>query len=253
MTSPHSLRFAHRTTPHRPLRLATSVAEDLIDAIVSGRLPTGSLLPGEQTLCEDFSVSRVVVREALKSLEQRGLLVIRQGQGTVVAPANNWDPLDSKVTDARIRHDDTWSVLDNLVQVRVALECEMAAAAATRRTPEQVADLNQLLIAMEMARPDHDRYVALDLEFHDRVMQMSHNDVGRAVVTSIHSLARASGRYSGGVRDDQIARAHAGHVAIAQDLTAGDQDGVRAHMRDHILVSWLAKRALLQTGVMTRS
>jgi DNA-binding FadR family transcriptional regulator len=107
------------------------VAEDLIDAIVSGLLPADSVLPGEQALCEDFGVSRVVVREALKALEHKGLLIIRQGQGTVVAPVTRWDLLDSTVLDARIRHDDG---LGLLVQARCALESELAGTAATRRT-----------------------------------------------------------------------------------------------------------------------
>ncbi|MDT4915284.1 MAG: hypothetical protein QOC66_4412, partial [Pseudonocardiales bacterium] len=64
--------------PRRPARLATAVVEDLVDRIVGGELPVGSALPTEPVLCEMFSVSRTVVREAVKSLEGMGLVRAQQ-------------------------------------------------------------------------------------------------------------------------------------------------------------------------------
>lgn len=237
------IRLADRTKQRRPARLAASVAEDLIDAIVSGRLSADSVLPGEQALCEEFSVSRVVVREALKALEHKGLLIIRQGQGTVVAPVTRWDPLDSTVLDARIRHDDGLGLLDNLVQVRCALESELAGTAATRRTERQLIEMNSVLAAMERALGRPEQYLALEVEFHDHIMQMAANDVARAVVTSIHDHARASSRYCGGELDKQIAAAHVGHAAIAQAINDADELTARTAMRAHILDSWHSKRS----------
>jgi DNA-binding FadR family transcriptional regulator len=241
------VRLADRTNPRRPARLAATVAEDLIDAIVSGRLPAESVLPGEQALCEEFGVSRVVVREALKALEHKGLLIIRQGQGTVVAPVTRWDPLDSTVLDARIRHDDGLGLLDNLVQVRCALESELAGTAATRRTERQLIEMNSVLAAMECVLGQPEQYLALEVEFHDHIMQMAGNDVARAVVTSIHDHARDSSRYCGGELDKQITAAHIGHVAIAQAIADADDLAARTAMRAHILDSWHSKRSQ-QTG-----
>lgn len=243
MPSSPRASLADRTHQRRPARLAATVAEDLIDAIVSGRLPADSVLPGEQALCEDFGVSRVVVREALKALEQKGLLIIRQGQGTVVAPVTRWDPLDSTVLDARIRHDDSLGLLDNLVQVRCALEAELAGTAATRRTEQQLVELNSVVAAMACVLGRPEQYLALDVEFHDHVMRMADNDVAQAVVTSIHNHARVSGRYSGGELDKQIAAAHAGHVVIAQAIADADELAARTAMRAHILDSWHSKRS----------
>lgn len=237
MTS-SGLRQGERVA-RRSLRLATSVVADLIDAVVSGRLAVGEALPGEQALCEEFGVSRVVIREALQSLQQRGLVVIRQGHGTVVAPPTQWNPLDEDVLDARVRHDESLTVLDNLVHVRVALECEMAAAAAARRTDEQVRELRGAVDELAGALGDHDRYFALDLEFHDRVMLLSGNDVGRAVVVSIHGHARSSSRYMAGTPTrEHLRHAQDGHAAIAEAIGAGDPEAARTAMRAHILESW---------------
>jgi GntR family transcriptional regulator, transcriptional repressor for pyruvate dehydrogenase complex len=244
LTESARVRFTDRASARRPARLAAAVAEDLIDAVVGGKLPAGSVLPGEQSLCEDFGVSRVVIREALKSLEQKGLLIIRQGHGTVVAPSGTWDPLDSMVLDARIRHDENLAVLDNVVQVRVALEAELAATAATCRTEGQVTEMYAALDAMASVLDNAERYLTLELEFHDQIMRMSGNDVGRAVVTSIHNHARLSNRYSGGELDKQIEAAHAGHTAIAKAITDADSAAARGAMRSHILDSWRSKQNL---------
>jgi DNA-binding FadR family transcriptional regulator len=242
LSSPR-IRLADRAKQRRPARLAATVAEDLIDAVVSGRLPVDSVLPGEQALCEEFGVSRVVVREALKSLEHKGLLIIRQGQGTVVAPVARWDPLDSTVLDARIRYDDGLGLLDNLVQVRCALESELAGAAAVRRTERQLIEMNSVLATMERKLRQPEQYLALEVEFHDHVMRMAGNEVARAVVTSIHEHARGSSRYCGGEFDKQIAAAHIGHTAIARAIDDADELAARTAMRAHILDSWHSKRS----------
>jgi DNA-binding FadR family transcriptional regulator len=229
----------------RPARLAVAVVSDLIDAVVSGRIAVGQALPGEQALCDEFEVSRIVIREALQSLERKGLVLIRQGHGTVVSPPDRWDPLDEDVLDARIRHDDALTVLDSLIRVRVALECELAAAAATAMSPDGVAELRQLLADMEVAIDDPERYMDFDLRFHDLVMAASGNDIGRAVVSKLHGHARASTRYSGGKPEpEHLRHAQRGHTAIAAAIAEGDADGAAAAMRAHILESWRLKTDL---------
>jgi DNA-binding FadR family transcriptional regulator len=73
--------------PRRPARLAHAVVESLTDSIVSGAIPSGSTLPVEPELCETFGVSRITIREAVKSLEAKGLVRARQGSGTTVTPS----------------------------------------------------------------------------------------------------------------------------------------------------------------------
>jgi len=68
----------------RPANLASAVTAELVERVVRGVHPPGTSLPAEPVLCESFSVSRTVVREAVKMLQAKGLVQVRQGAGTVV-------------------------------------------------------------------------------------------------------------------------------------------------------------------------
>src|SRR6185503_8688715 len=81
----------------RPANLASAVAGELVARIVRGQHPEGSPLPPEPALCETFSVSRTVVREAVKMLQEKGLVQVRQGAGTTVTPRTMWNLLDGLV------------------------------------------------------------------------------------------------------------------------------------------------------------
>ena len=70
----------------RPGRFASVVVEELAHLIIGGDLSEGDVLPTEPALCEEFGFSRTVVREALKLLEERGLVRVEQGRGTRVQP-----------------------------------------------------------------------------------------------------------------------------------------------------------------------
>ena len=112
-------------------RLGISVVRDLVDSIVSGTAKPGETLPPEALLAAEFAVSRTVIRESIKRVEEKGLIQVEQGRGTIVSPTSNWNMLDPDVLDAMIAHDDSLGILDEVVSVRAGLEAEIAAAAAT--------------------------------------------------------------------------------------------------------------------------
>src|SRR3954469_23919052 len=132
----------------RPGRLASVVVEELIHGIVSGKLAEGEVLPTEPTLCEEFGFSRTVIREALKLLEERGLVRVEQGRGTTVQPRDMWNLLDPVVLRTALLYDHDLTLLDDLVETRMLLEREMARAAAARLTPEELAELGETITAM---------------------------------------------------------------------------------------------------------
>src|SRR3954462_7103756 len=90
----------------RPASLAQALTAELVVRIVRGSYPSGTLLPPEPMLCETFSVSRTVVREAVKMLQEKGLVQVRQGAGTTVNSPILWDMLDELVLAATIAEDD---------------------------------------------------------------------------------------------------------------------------------------------------
>jgi DNA-binding FadR family transcriptional regulator len=226
----------------RPARLSVVVVGALVDAIVSGHYPPGTLLPPEPVLCQSFDVSRSVVREAMKLLEEKGLARARQGHGTTISPPDEWNMLDPIVLDAAIRADDTVQTLDGLVDVRVALESAMAAAAARAMTDADLAELGAVIEELNGLLHDPDRYLALDTRYHDLIMRCSGNRLGRSIISTIHPLARASSRYSPPPDDASIRLAHAGHTAIYEQLRRRDPEGAAAAMEEHIRGTWAARR-----------
>jgi DNA-binding FadR family transcriptional regulator len=227
----------------RPARLSVVVVDVLVDEIVSGRLPSGSLLPPEPVLCQSFDVSRSVVREALKALEQKGLARARQGHGTTIASPDEWNLLDPVVLDATIRADDTMHILDELIDVRVALESDMARAAAGSMSDADLAGLGKLLEDLQAQLTDADAYLETDTRYHDLIMRCSGNRLGRSIIHAIHPHARASSRYNPPTEEADLRRAHEGHVAIYEALGRHDGDGAAAAMQEHIRGTWhLRKR-----------
>jgi DNA-binding FadR family transcriptional regulator len=226
----------------RPARLSVVVVKVLVDEIVSGRYPSGSLLPPEPVLCESFDVSRSVVREALKALEQKGLAHARQGHGTTITPPGEWNLLDPVVLDATIRADETMQFLDELVDTRVALESDMARTAAHSMSDADVAGLGALLEELRTQLGDADAYQETDVRYHDFIMRCSGNRLGRSIIHAIHPHARASSRYNPPTDEEDLRRAHVGHVAIYEHLRAHDGDGAAAAMQEHIRGTWQLRK-----------
>jgi DNA-binding FadR family transcriptional regulator len=226
----------------RPARLSVVVVTVLVDRIVSGEYPPGSLLPPEPALCQSFDVSRSVVREAVKALEEKGLAHARQGHGTTITSPDEWNLLDPVVLDAAVRHDDTMQILDDVVEARVALECQMVRVAARRMSDEDRDELGRLLHLLESQVTDPNRYHETDTKYHDFILRCSGNRLGRSIIRSIHPYARASARYSPPADEEDIRQSHRGHAAIYDCLLARDPEGAAAAMEEHITGTWTLRK-----------
>jgi DNA-binding FadR family transcriptional regulator len=233
--------------PRRPARLGIAVLTSLIEQIVRGEIAVGSPLPTEPILCELFGVSRTVIRESLKLLEEKGLVRVKQGQGTTVVSSEQWNLLDPLVLEASIRNDETLKVLDDLVDVRVSLESQMARRAAERMTEAQRAELHAKLLDLESLLDRPQLYAVADSEYHDEISRISGNQLGRTIVRSVHPFADHDERYNN--RDlivpATFERSHRGHVLIYELLARGDAAAAAIAVSEHILGSWLAWREIL--------
>jgi GntR family transcriptional repressor for pyruvate dehydrogenase complex len=109
----------------RPLR-------ELVSQIVSGAYAPGERLPREQDLAASFHVSRGVIREVLRALEERGLITVRHGIGAVVAPRESWRTLDGDVLPSILRAPDAGPLISETIQVQRLLEGNAVALAAER-------------------------------------------------------------------------------------------------------------------------
>jgi DNA-binding FadR family transcriptional regulator len=153
--------------------LGGAIAE-LGQRIMAGDWATGEALPREADLAEELSVSRSVVREAVRVLGAKGLLRSRTSDGTRVTPRSEWRLLDPDVMDWRIRAGDTTTLLNDLLIVRLALEPGVVRAATLQASPAARARIRaawQAKVAVfETPDPDHAerrrQFIKTDLEFH---------------------------------------------------------------------------------------
>jgi DNA-binding FadR family transcriptional regulator len=237
-----SANGTRRSAAHRPARRADAVVHDLLERIVSSDLTAGDLLPTEPSLCDSYGVSRTVIREAVKSLEEKGLVTARQGIGTLVSPQEAWNLLDPDLLAAIVRHDEQYEVFDQLIRVRTALESQMASDAARRATPADIRELNQLMAELDASVKTPEHMDDVDVMFHERIMLASGNQLARAIVRTVHAEARRSVRYSGksSVSDRELSNQQ--HRAVLAAIAAGDADEAAARMTAHINEAWERRR-----------
>jgi DNA-binding FadR family transcriptional regulator len=226
----------------RPARLASVVVEELAERIVSGALPAGAVLPNEPALVEEFGFSRTVVREALKLLEERGLVRVEQGRGTSVQPRDSWNLLDPVVLRLALARDQELVLFDDLIAVRLLLEREMARAAATRLTDEELANLAAIVEHMAGATGDYESFRNWDLAFHAAVMTASGSEIGRTVVRTIHRYAGQAQRLSAPGNPSSLERTVAEHRDILEALMARDGELAAARTAVHIDSAWAERR-----------
>ena len=165
-------------------------------AIVAGAHPPGSSLPPEPTLGERFGVSRTVVREAVKSLVAKGLLVTGPKVGTRVLPASQWNWFDPDVVAWQTEAGLTEGFLHDLQEMRRVLEPVAVRLAAERATPEEIAVVEAAYEGMRRAIEEGGDYVAQDLAFHKGLIEACHNRMLQQMSKTLEALLRTSFRIS---------------------------------------------------------
>ena len=223
-------------------RLGIGVVRDLVDSIVSGSARPGETLPPEALLAAEFAVSRTVIRESIKRVEEKGLIQVEQGRGTIVSPTNNWNLLDPDVLDAMIAHDASLGILDEVVSVRALLESEMAATAASIVTDAQIEELRASLESQRASVDDLDAFPAGDVQFHATIMNVSQSRLGASISRILVAAAMESHRYRGDFGNKYFKDTLEEHAAILKAISERDVAGAHEAMRRHILVAWERRR-----------
>ncbi|WP_033921988.1 FadR/GntR family transcriptional regulator [Sphingomonas sp. 37zxx] len=139
--------------------------------ITSGLMPPGSRFPTQKIIAERESVSRTVVREAVARLEAQGLTVSRQGSGVFVADDARYRAF--QVTRGEMRE---LSDVIKLLEMRLAVETEMAALAAARRTTFNINEMRDALRHMAEVGDDPVAAAQADVEFHLAIARATQND-----------------------------------------------------------------------------
>jgi DNA-binding FadR family transcriptional regulator len=190
--------------------------------IVAGRFVPGAALPVEQALGDELGVSRTVVREAIKSLAAKGMVIAGPRLGTRVRPFADWNMLDSDVLDWRVAAGVDASFVRDLLELRLAIEPTAARLAArSAATPDLVA-LAAAYERMVAAVKGRGRYLDADLDFHRCVLAASHNQFLVALAPAFSAFLRVSFRLS--VKDRRSAAASLpAHRRLLDAIAAHDE------------------------------
>lgn len=215
------------TQPLNRVSPADEVLRQLTSLIEQERLATGSLLPPERLLAAQLGVSRVVVREAARKLEQRGLVSIRHGVGVLVT---NNPALPVQHTLERLLPTDK-ERLRQCAQARLLIEPELAAAAASRATTAGLRKLKANCAAMT-AETDATEAAALDIVFHDTIADLAGNKVLAVMLKSVAQLGRLSREVT--LRRYGVERANGYHARILAAIAAADPAAARKAMKLHL-------------------
>ena len=211
-------------------KLYEQVVDRLRRQILDGTFQSGDQLPNERRLAERFGVSRTVIREAMKSLLQNGLVEVRRGQGTFVVDdtANALKQSFRMMIGLGSRE----RVIE-MVEVREILEPAIAELAARRRTEADLAVLREAIRDMDLCLDEATAFIEADNRFHVALAVATRNHfVPRlldSVVDMLQELRGTIFQVGGGPQ-----RGQEHHRRILAAVESRDPDAARAAMLAHL-------------------
>jgi DNA-binding FadR family transcriptional regulator len=207
-------------------RVVSSTAEE----ILSGRLPAGAKLPSERDLAQQYNVGRPLIREALRTLAEMGLIETIPARGTFVRAVD--DPATHRGGGIAIRRRGVTA--HQLSEARLLLETSAARYAADRATPDDLARLRVTLERMDSSTAI--QHVEDDLTFHLDVATAAHNPVLEMMLESIAVPTAALMVRS--VGDPQVMlRSQPYHRLCLEAIEAHDAEAAAERMRAHLTVA----------------
>lgn len=193
--------------------------------IISGKFPVGSLLPNDADMMSEFGVSRTVLREALKTLEAKGLVEARPKVGTRVSPRRRWNLFDAQVLLWHLEAGPDRPFLDALFETRQIVGASIVGLAARRRTSDHLRLLYYWLEQMQQAAGEDELRTLAAFELHRGLADASGNPFHRAADPLIE-LSLAVSAIGEGMADaaEAVAESVAGHRRLLAAVETGRPD-----------------------------
>lgn len=219
-------------TPAAPL--LDNVLDELGRDIISGTLPEGRTFT-LQYLSTRFDISRTVAREAMRALEQLGLVSSSRRVGITVRPRSSWAVFDQSIIDWRLDcSTERTSQLRSLSELRVGIEPQAARMAATNATPEQREELVSLARRLrelgEEGAGDGQEFLEVDSRFHNLLLEASGNEMFAALAPSMLSVLQGRSRH-GMAPADPPNSALTAHEELAAHIFDGDEAAAESQAR----------------------
>lgn len=212
-------------------RLYEQIVQQIEESVQKGALKEGDQLPAERELAQQFGVSRTAVREAIRTLNEKGLVEALPGRGTFITSGASHSMRQSldRILKSGQPNGTAW-----LVEFREILEPEIAALAATRAVEQDIAAMREAVRVMDEAQRDPGAFIEADLDFHLALAEAAANPMILSLIDSIVGLLREQRMqifYIGG----GPARGQAHHKRILAAVERGDAQGAREAMYHHLL------------------
>jgi len=211
-------------------RLFEQIVQQVEDSILKGQLKPGDQLPAERDLAQRFGVSRTAVREAVKTLREKGLVEAYSGRGTFVTNGTSQAIRQSLDLMIRINQQEGSA---NLAELRLVLEPEIAGLAASRIEEQLLSTMRESVSVMDRNLRDPDAYVEADLDFHLALAEAAGNPLILSLLDSIVGLLREQRSRIFNVKGGPE-RGQFHHKRILAAVEQRDSEAAREAMRAHL-------------------
>lgn len=209
--------------------LHATVLNQIGQRIVRGDFVPGDPLPNADDWSAAQGVSRTVLREVIKVLAGKGLIESRPKTGTKVRPRSQWNFLDPDVLAWRYAAAGSGDDVRSLFELRRAIEPMAAGLAAERATPEQITEIEAVLVEMEEAADDSERFAEPDLVYHQSILRMTGNELIGSLAALIETALVTSFRLTNDLPEGQRPSVPL-HRAVVRKIAARDAEGARSAM-----------------------
>jgi DNA-binding FadR family transcriptional regulator len=207
------------------------IARTIGKEILAGIYAPGANLPQEAVLMKRFGVSRTVLREVMKTLSAKGLVVLKTRVGTRVLNSSSWNLFDAELLAWRVEMGLDEEFRRSLTEIRLAVEPSAADLAASRRTKTHLTQLRDCVRRMAASIGDRDKFAEADLEFHQLIGVASGNPMMRSLAAVIEAALFASFSQNTPVEDPgDLEDTAASHGAVIDAIEGGDAARARAAM-----------------------
>lgn len=214
----------------RSSSLSAQMVAEVREALFAKKLKPGDFLGTEKNLAARFGTSRIVARDALRTLEALGIVEIRMGKGGGARIAQGNPRLFAEALAVQL--DLTGVTVPEIMDAQRAIETLAAELAAEHATPEDITKLRRLLAEAEAAMDDLDAFTRLSRDFHLAVAEASHN---RVLVVQLISLEHVSWPRRNVTATAKLAQHILDiHTKLADLIELRDPAGARALMDDHV-------------------
>jgi len=156
---------------------SSKVAINFGTKIVSGCYKYGEPLPTESEICELMDCSRSVVREGIKILDSKGLIVTRGSSGSIVAPSIEWDLFDQDVLDWMLRGDAPNELIDQLESVYISILPYAASLLAQESSDKDIEMITNIAMSiLSLDKLGHPRHVSrIKVDFYSALLSSINN------------------------------------------------------------------------------